>query len=55
MYISMDEEIQQALITLDPEENNLNIVYRDTARITKYVSHHSTCKFFYTLMCSYDE
>ncbi|KAF5306979.1 hypothetical protein FQR65_LT07202 [Abscondita terminalis] len=36
IYVAMEEEIQQALITLDPNENHLNIVYRDSARITKY-------------------
>lgn len=51
----MDDEIQNALITIEPEENNLNIVYRDLARFTKYFSKQSTCKTFYCLVCSYSE
>lgn len=54
-YINTDEQIQNALITLEPQENNLNLVYRDTARITKYVSKQSSCKCFYMLVCSYSE
>lgn len=55
MYVSMEEEVQQALITLEPQENNLNVVFRDTARISKYVSKCSLCEFFYVLICSYSE
>ncbi|KAF2899753.1 hypothetical protein ILUMI_02531 [Ignelater luminosus] len=55
MYVSTEEEIQQALITLEPEDNNLNIVFRDTARITKYVSKYSSCSVYYLLICSYSE
>lgn len=54
-YVTMDDEIQNALITIEPEENNLNIVYRDLARFTKYFSKQSTCKTFYCLVCSYSE
>lgn len=55
LYVSLDEEVQQSLITLEPEENNLNLIFRDTARVTKYVSSQSTCKCFYLLICSYAE
>ncbi|EFA10164.1 prolyl 3-hydroxylase OGFOD1 [Tribolium castaneum] len=55
MYVTTDEEVQDALITLEPEENNLNIIYRDTARFTKYFSKQSKCDRFYTLICSYTE
>lgn len=54
-YVTIEDEIQNALITLDPEENNLNIVYRDSARFTKYYSKQSKCQCFYTLVCSYSE
>ncbi|KAJ8920215.1 hypothetical protein NQ315_011876 [Exocentrus adspersus] len=54
-YITIEDEIQNALITLDPEENNLNIVYRDSARFTKYFSKQSKCRCFYSLVCSYSE
>uniref|UniRef100_A0A6P7FK15 Prolyl 3-hydroxylase sudestada1 n=1 Tax=Diabrotica virgifera virgifera TaxID=50390 RepID=A0A6P7FK15_DIAVI len=54
-YVTIEDEIQNALITLEPEENNLNVVYRDTARFTKYFSKQSKCKKFYTLVCSYSE
>ncbi|KAJ3642745.1 hypothetical protein Zmor_025502 [Zophobas morio] len=55
LYVTLDEEIQDALITLEPEENNLNLIYRDTARFTKYFSKLSRCGCFYTLICSYSE
>lgn len=54
-YVTVEDEIQNALITLEPEENNLNIVYRDSARFTKYYSKQSKCQSFYTLICSYSE
>nr|CAH7729214.1 unnamed protein product [Callosobruchus chinensis] len=54
-YVTIEDEIQNALITLEPEENNLNIVYRDSARFTKYFSKQSKCRCFYTLICSYSE
>lgn len=54
-YVTIEDEIQNALITLDPEDNNLNIVYRDSARFTKYYSKQSKCKYFFTLICSYSE
>ncbi|CAG9856822.1 unnamed protein product [Phyllotreta striolata] len=54
-YVTIEDEIQNALITLEPEENNLNIIYRDSARFTKYFSKQSKCKQFYTLICSYSE
>ncbi|RZC32276.1 prolyl 3-hydroxylase sudestada1, partial [Asbolus verrucosus] len=31
LYVTTDEQVQDALITLEPEENSLNLVYRDTA------------------------
>ncbi|KAK4876056.1 hypothetical protein RN001_012478 [Aquatica leii] len=55
IYVSMEEEIQHALITVDPCENNLNIVFRDSARITKYVSQSSRVHTFYILIFSYSE
>ncbi|KAK5645035.1 hypothetical protein RI129_006335 [Pyrocoelia pectoralis] len=55
MYISLEEVVQSALITVDPHENRLNIVYRDTARITKYVSKCSKTATFFVLICSYSE
>ncbi|CAG9819240.1 unnamed protein product [Phaedon cochleariae] len=54
-YVTVEDEIQNALITLEPEENNLNIVYRDSARFTKYFSRQSKCQRFYTFICSYSE
>ncbi|XP_056635786.1 prolyl 3-hydroxylase OGFOD1 [Diorhabda carinulata] len=54
-YVTIEDEIQNALITLEPEENNLNIVYRDSARFTKYFSKQSRCKKFFALVCSYAE
>ncbi|XP_066157201.1 prolyl 3-hydroxylase sudestada1 [Euwallacea fornicatus] len=54
-YVTIEDQIQNALITIEPEENNLNIVYRDSARFTKYFSKQSKCKCFYTLICSYSE
>lgn len=54
-YVTIEDEIQNALITVEPEENNLNIVYRDSARFTKYFSKQSKCKCFYALICSYSE
>ncbi|CAH0555517.1 unnamed protein product [Brassicogethes aeneus] len=54
-YVTIEDEIQNALITLEPEENNLNIVYRDSARFTKYFSKQSKCQTFYKLICSYCE
>lgn len=54
-YIAIDEKIQQALITLFPEENVCNFVFRDTARVTRYVSHESVTAQFYMLVCSYSE
>ncbi|KAJ8932550.1 hypothetical protein NQ318_000702 [Aromia moschata] len=54
-YVTIEDEIQNALITLEPEQNNLNIVYRDSARFTKYFSKQSKCQCFYTLVCSYSE
>ncbi|XP_066258188.1 prolyl 3-hydroxylase sudestada1 [Euwallacea similis] len=54
-YVTIEDQIQNALITIEPEENNLNIVYRDSARFTKYFSKLSKCKCFYTLICSYSE
>jgi len=54
-YVTIEDEIQNALITIEPEENNLNIVYRDSARFTKYFSKQSKCQCFYTLICSYSE
>lgn len=54
-YVTIEDEIQNALITLDPEDNNLNIVFRDSARFTKYFSKQSKCKKFFTLICSYSE
>ncbi|KAG5870883.1 hypothetical protein JTB14_035751 [Gonioctena quinquepunctata] len=54
-YVTIEDEIQNALITLEPEQNNLNIVYRDSARFTKYFSKRSKCQRFYTLICSYSE
>ncbi|XP_049823656.1 prolyl 3-hydroxylase OGFOD1 isoform X2 [Aethina tumida] len=54
-YVTIEDEVQNALITLEPEENNLNIVYRDSARFTKYFSKQSRCQEFYTLICSYCE
>lgn len=54
-YVTMEDEVQKALITLDPEDNNLNIVYRDSARFTKYFSKQSKCQRFFTLICSYSE
>jgi hypothetical protein len=55
LYVTTDEQVQDALITLEPEENNLNLIYRDTARFTKYFSKLSRCRCFYTLICSYTE
>ncbi|XP_025832945.1 prolyl 3-hydroxylase sudestada1 isoform X2 [Agrilus planipennis] len=55
MYVSVEDEVQQAFITVEPQENNLNIIFRDTARFTKYFSKQSTCKCFYMLICSYSE
>lgn len=54
-YVTIEDEVQNALITIEPEENNLNIVYRDSARFTKYFSKQSKCQCFYTLICSYSE
>lgn len=54
-YIGVEEEVQQALITLDPEPNTMNIIFRDTARVTRYVSKHSNLSEFYMLICSYSE
>lgn len=54
-YVTIEDEVQNALITIEPEENNLNVVYRDSARFTKYFSKQSKCKCFYTLICSYTE
>ncbi|CAH1102533.1 unnamed protein product [Psylliodes chrysocephalus] len=54
-YVTIEDEIQNALITLEPEENNLNVIYRDSARFTKYFSKQSKCKQFYVLICSYSE
>ncbi|KAF7279201.1 hypothetical protein GWI33_007607 [Rhynchophorus ferrugineus] len=54
-YITMEDEVQNALITIEPEDNSLNIVYRDSARFTKYFSSQSKCQCFYTLICSYSE
>ncbi|KAF5298184.1 hypothetical protein FQA39_LY02608 [Lamprigera yunnana] len=55
IYVAMEEEIQQALIVLDPCENCLNIVYRDSARVTKYISKTSAISSFYMLIFSYSE
>ncbi|XP_060532413.1 prolyl 3-hydroxylase OGFOD1 [Cylas formicarius] len=54
-YVTMEDEIQNALVTVEPQENRLNIVYRDSARLTKYYSRQSRCKCFYSLLCSYSE
>ncbi|KAK9890876.1 hypothetical protein WA026_012221 [Henosepilachna vigintioctopunctata] len=54
-YVNTDEEIQEALITIEPSQNTLNIVYRDSARFIKYYSKLSTCEKFYLLICSYSE
>lgn len=54
-YVAIDEEIQDAIITIEPEENVLNIVFRDTARLTKYVSKRTITNCFYLLICSYSE
>ncbi|KAL3269497.1 hypothetical protein HHI36_008563 [Cryptolaemus montrouzieri] len=54
-YVNTEEEIQEALITIEPSTNTLNMVYRDTARFTKYYSKKSKCKLFYLLICSYSE
>lgn len=54
-YVTIEDEVQNALITIDPEENNLNIIYRDSARFTKYFSKQSRCQCFYVLICSYSE
>lgn len=54
-YVTIEDEIQYALITLNPTENILNMVYRDSARFTKYFSKQSRCKCLYALICSYSE
>ncbi|XP_045473021.1 prolyl 3-hydroxylase OGFOD1 [Harmonia axyridis] len=54
-YLNMDEEIQEALITIEPSKNTLDLVYRDTSRFTSYFSKQSRCKKFYLLMCTYSE
>lgn len=55
VFVSLDEQIQDALITIEPAQNNFNIVYRDSARYTQYVSKQSTMSQFYLLICSYSE
>lgn len=55
LYVATDEEVGEPFIVLEPEENNLNLIFRDTARITKFVSTQSNCKCFYLLVCSYSE
>lgn len=55
MYVSVNEKIEDALVTLQPKANSLNIVFRDTARIVKYVSKRSCSEYFYTIVCSYKE
>lgn len=54
-YVDMEEEFQEALITVEPETNRLNLVYRDTARFTSYFSKQSMCKQFFLLICTYSE
>ncbi|XP_050313295.1 prolyl 3-hydroxylase OGFOD1 [Anthonomus grandis grandis] len=54
-YVTIEDEVQNALITIEPQDNNLNIVYRDSARFTKYFSKQSKCHCFYMLICSYSE
>lgn len=55
MYISTSESIEDALVTLQPKLNSLNIVFHDTPRIVKYVSNRSYDEYFYILVCSYKE
>ncbi|CAG9763902.1 unnamed protein product [Ceutorhynchus assimilis] len=54
-YVTIEDEVQNALITIEPVENVLNLVYRDSARFTKYFSAQSECKCFYKLICCYSE
>ncbi|XP_030764497.1 prolyl 3-hydroxylase OGFOD1 isoform X2 [Sitophilus oryzae] len=54
-YVATEDEVQQALVTIEPEDNSLNIVYRDSARFTKYFSLQSRCRYFYLFICSYVE
>ncbi|XP_044753908.1 prolyl 3-hydroxylase sudestada1 [Coccinella septempunctata] len=54
-YVSIDEEIQEALITIEPLKNRMNLVYRDTARFTSYFSKQSRCEKFYLLICTFSE
>lgn len=55
VFVSLDEQIQDALITIEPVQNNFNLIYRDSARYTQYVSKLSTVAQFYILICSYSE
>lgn len=55
MYISTKEAVEDALITIGKQQNTLNIIFRDTARIVKNVSKRSHTDHFYLLVCSYKE
>lgn len=54
-YVTLDDEVQNALITTGCEVNYLNLVYGDTARYTSLISKYSKTSSFYMFVASYFE
>lgn len=54
-YVALEETVEEALMTVEPSLNSLNLIFRDTDRFTKYYSQKSRCKKFFRLFCSYAE
>lgn len=50
-----EEDEKEAIITIDPGENSLSLIYRDTARFTSYFSKVSRSQCVYMLFCTYSK
>lgn len=57
MYVARGESDQEALMTILPSNNILNIVYREeeTCRIVPFISNRAENSLFYIIVCSYKE
>lgn len=55
--MSVDRDDNNAILTIYPEDNAMNIVYRNegVTNFTKYVSHKNLTEPFYVISCKYKE
>lgn len=56
MYVDIKEKVQNALVTIVPNNNTINFVYGDTAHFTSYLSKKNPKNaYFYVVFASYYE